>query len=78
MLTQKQEDGSVRTIANASQTLEPSERNYGVTELEALTVVWAVKHFRHYLYGHCCNVYTDYEALTRLDVEHVGDWCYRK
>ena len=32
-------------------------------EMEALGVVWAVKHFRQYLYGHCCHVHTDHEAL---------------
>ena len=34
--------------------------------MEALGVVWAVKHFRHYLYGNRCNVYTDHEALRAL------------
>ena len=64
MLAQKQEDGSTRPIAYASRTLEPSEKNYGVTEVEALAVVWAVN--RHYLYGHCCHVYTDHETLKSL------------
>ena len=62
VLAQEQSDGSVYPIAYASRTLEPSEK-YGVTEVEALAVVWAVKHFQHYLYGHCCHVYTDHEAL---------------
>ena len=29
-------------------------------------MVWAAKHFRHYLYGHKCEVYTDHEALKAL------------
>ena len=37
-----------------------------MTELEALGVVWAVKHFRPYLYGHKCLVITDHEALKSL------------
>ena len=37
-----------------------------VTELEGLGVVPAVKHFRAYLYGHRCKVYTDHEALKAL------------
>ena len=35
-------------------------------ELEGLGVVWAVKHYRPYLYGHHCVVYTDHEALKSL------------
>lgn len=42
------------------------EQNYGITELEGLGIVWAVKHFRPYLYGHKCSVYTDHEALKSL------------
>ena len=52
VLSQKQEDGTIRPLAFASRTLQTHERNCGVTELEALGVVWAVKHFRPYLYGH--------------------------
>ena len=66
VLAQKLDDGAVHPIAYASRTLQPHERNYGVTELEALGVVWAVKHFRPYLYGHRCEVYTDHEALKSL------------
>ena len=66
VLAQKQDDGAVRPIAYASRTLQKHEQNYGVTELEALGVVWAVRHFRHYLYGYHCDVYTDHEALKSL------------
>ena len=66
VLAQKQDDGAVRPIAYASRTLQKHEQNYGVTVLEALGVVWAVRHFRHYLYGYHCDVYTDHEALKSL------------
>ena len=66
VLSQEQPDGTVRPIAFASRTLQPHEKNYGISELEALGVVWAVKHFRHYLYGHHCTVFTDHEALKSL------------
>ena len=49
-----------------SRTLQPHERNYGISGLEALGVVWAVKHFRHYIYGHSCTVLSDHEALKSL------------
>ena len=38
LLSQKQEDGTIRPLAFASRTLQTHERNYGVTELEALAV----------------------------------------
>ena len=63
VLSQTQKDGSTRPIAFASNTFQSSEVNYVITELEALAVVWAVKHFRQYLYGHKCQVITDHEVL---------------
>lgn len=66
MLAQRQPDGTTRPIAYASRTLQTHERNYGITELEGLGVIWAVKHFQPYLYGHACEVYTDHEALKAL------------
>ena len=66
VLSQQQPYKTIRPIAFPSRTLQPHERNYGISELEALGVVWAVKHFHHYLYGHLCTVYTDYEALKFL------------
>ena len=66
VLAQKQDDGSVHPVAYASRSLQSHEKNYGITELEGLGVVWAVKHFRPYLYGHSCEVFTDHSALTSL------------
>ena len=45
---------------------EPSpsqERNYSITELETLAVVWSVSHFKAYLYGHEVTVYSDHSAV---------------
>ena len=55
--------GQSHPVAYASYTLSKSETNYGTTELEALGVVWALRHFRTYLLGHKCMVYTDYAPL---------------
>ena len=66
ILAQTHEDGATHPIAYASRTLQQHERNYAATELEALGIVWAVKHFHHYLYGHHCEVYTDHKPLIAL------------
>ena len=66
VLSQKQDDGTTCPVAYASRTLQPHEHGYGISELEVLGVVWAVKHFRHYIYGHPCTMYTDHKALKSL------------
>ena len=66
ILEQEQKDGKLHPVAYASRSLTPTESRYGVTELEALAVVWALKHFRAYLLGHRTVVYTDHAALKSL------------
>ena len=56
VLAQKQ-DGQVQPLAYASRTLNPQEKNYGITEMETLAVVWAAKHLHPYLLGHHCTVF---------------------
>ena len=65
VLSQKH-DGNVHPIAYASRSLDPQEKNYGITELETLALVWAVKYFRPYILGHRTTVYTDHAACTSL------------
>ena len=54
VLSQKQTNGQVAPIAYASQTQHKTR--YGISELEALAVVWATKCFGAYLYGHPSDV----------------------
>ena len=63
VLSQLQDDGLLHPVAYASRSLTPSERNYAITELETLAVVWAITHFIAYLYGHEDTVYTDHTAV---------------
>ena len=65
VLSQKQ-DGHIHPIAYASRTLDVHEKKYGITELETLGLVWAVKYFRPYILGHRTTVYTDHAACTSL------------
>ena len=63
MLSQYQSDGVLHPVAFVSRSLSPAERNYGVTDLETLAVVWAMQHYRAYLYGHKVTVITDHSAV---------------
>ena len=50
-------------VAYTSRSVSASEANYAITNLETLAVVWAITHFRYYLYGHNVTVITDYTAV---------------
>ena len=66
VLSQLQNDGKMHPIAYASRSLDPHEKNYAVTELETLAIVWAVRYFRAYLLGHQTTVFTDHSACMSL------------
>ena len=66
VLSQKQDGSQAHPIAYASRSLHTHERNYGITELETLALVWAVRLFRPYLLGHKTIVFTDHSACTSL------------
>ena len=66
VLSQPQEDGKLHPVAYASRSLTKAERNYGITELETLAVVWGITHFHYYLYGNTVTVYTDHSAVRAI------------
>jgi transposase InsO family protein len=63
VLSQYQDDKKRHPVAFASRALNPAERNYSITDLETLAVVWGISHFRTYLYGQRVTVYTDHAAV---------------
>ncbi len=55
-----------RMIAYASRVFNSAESKYSVTRLQALAVVWALKHFRDMIFGYPITVYTDHSAVIQL------------
>ena len=66
VLSQYQEDQRLHPVAYASRALSPGERNYGITELETLALVWALSPFKVYLYGQKVKVITDHTAVKSI------------
>jgi hypothetical protein len=52
-----------RVIAYGSRQLKPHEGNYPVHDLELAAVIFALKLWRHYLYGEEFEIYTDHKSL---------------
>ncbi|KAM1321333.1 hypothetical protein PS2_014024 [Malus domestica] len=55
-----------RVIAYASRQLKPHEINYPTHDLELAAIVFALKIWRHYLYGEKCKIFTNHKSLQYL------------
>lgn len=75
-------DGQEHVICYMSRTLTRCERKYTVTELECLSVIWAVERARCYLEGTHFTVVTDHHSLLWLHnlknpQGRLGRWALR-
>ncbi|GJR12691.1 putative reverse transcriptase domain-containing protein [Tanacetum coccineum] len=55
-----------KAIAYTSRQLKPHEENYTTHDLELGAVVFALKIWRHYLYGTKCTVFTNHKSLQHI------------
>ena len=55
-----------KVVAYASRQLKPHEKNCPTHDLELASIVFALKIWRHYLYGEKCFIYTDHKSLKYL------------
>ncbi|GJV26777.1 putative reverse transcriptase domain-containing protein [Tanacetum coccineum] len=55
-----------KVIDYASRQLKIHEKNYTTHDLELGAVVFALKIWRHYLYGTKCTVFTDHKSLQHI------------
>jgi len=52
-----------KVVAYVSRQLKPHELNYRIHDLELAAVIFALKIWRHYLYGATCEIYMDHKSL---------------
>lgn len=52
-----------KVIAYGSRQLKTHEQNYPTHDLELAAVIFALKTWRHYLYGSKCRIFTDHQSL---------------
>nr|XP_043639277.1 uncharacterized protein LOC122610347 [Erigeron canadensis] len=55
-----------KVIAYASRQLKVHEENYTTHDLELGALVFALKIWRHYLYGTKCTIFTDHKSLQHV------------
>ena len=55
-----------KVVAYASRQLKPYERNYPTHDLELAVVVFALKIWRHFLFGETCKIFTGHKSLKYL------------
>ncbi|GKC82516.1 putative reverse transcriptase domain-containing protein [Tanacetum coccineum] len=55
-----------QNFSYASRQLKIHEKNYTTHDLELGAVVFALKIWRHYLYGTKCTVFTDHKSLQHI------------
>ena len=59
-------DGMEKSIAYASRSLSPAEKNYSQIERERLAIVFSVTKFYMYLYGRKLILHTDHKPLLKI------------
>ena len=65
-----------KTISFVSRFLNPHGSKYSTNELELLGVVWAVEHYKNYLYRSEFEVITDHKALLSALSPNHGNKTY--
>lgn len=59
-------NGVEKPVLFVSSTLSPAERNYSQLHREALAIVFGIKKFHKYIYGHEFVIQTDHQALREI------------
>ncbi|KAI8519844.1 hypothetical protein Bbelb_031010 [Branchiostoma belcheri] len=65
--------GTQRVVAYASKTLSRTQRRWSTYDREFWAAVWAIRHFRPYLYGRNFTLLTDHRPLLSCREVPLGD-----
>ena len=71
VLSQIGNDGKEHVVAYASRSMNQAEVNYPITDQECLAIVWAIRHFQHYLELQPFTIVTDHSALKWLQTSKI-------
>ena len=78
ILGQKDAQNKERVISYGGRSLNKTERNWGITDLEGLALVEGIRHFKVYLADKPFTVYSDHQALKSLKTSkatgRLGRW----
>ena len=66
VLTQRDDEDKEFVVAYASRSNNVAKAKYSSYEGKCLAVVWAMAHFRCYLYGNLFTLVTDHQPLKWL------------
>ena len=66
VLQQQQNNQEWKAVSFASRFLTSFESKYSINELELLAVVWAIEHFKNYVYVVKFQVISDHKALASV------------
>ena len=72
VLSHKMEGGTERQIGYMSRSLNGAERNYSTLEKETLAIIFGVKKFHQFRYGHSFTIKTDHKTLEGFLNEKKG------
>ena len=64
---------NLKPISYASKSLSPTESNYSNIKHELLGLLFAVTHFKHFMYGQPVHIITDYKPLVSLFRKSLAD-----
>ena len=58
-----------KMVTYASRQMKPHEKDYPTHDLELAAIVFALKIWRHYLYGEKCFIYIDHKSFKYLPLQ---------